>query len=381
MFKIFEVRFSSVKRIKRRYVRNVVAYVVSGRFEVSALRSLQILHHDFLRAFCGRLVLLHNIHSVAGIYDLVKFDFGFREAYIRVEQINELVESKDFQLLLGLYGNAHQSYQSLGRRVSLSAPAVRDRLNRLRSKGILQGFILVIDSSVFDRDDLLLFFHGNFSRKSVLAAFAAPDVSWVAWKVDGRIILSLWTKNEREATDNVSKILGVRPYEGALKPRKKRRAPLSITDLLIMDALVDDPKIPFGELLKSTGLSPKTVRKHLNRLLETKTISIDPILGALTDSSTLIYHMVVAGRVNMDEVRRIMGDSAQTHHTLEPPMKHVLCRADSLAEVITKTRELENVQGVKYVTILLNRETLVSTDLRRSLIREEIRKLEKVQVA
>jgi DNA-binding Lrp family transcriptional regulator len=199
------------------------------------------------------------------------------------------VDSKDFQLLVGLYGNARQSCQSLARRVSLSAPAVRDRLNRLRSKGILQGFILSIDSSVFDRDDLLLFFDDNFSRKTALAAFAAfavPDVSWVAWKVDGRITLRLWTKNEREATDNVSKILGVRPSMRALTSRKKRRAPLSIMDLLIMDALVDDPKIPFGDLLKSTGLSPKTVRKHLNRLLETKTISIDPILGALTDSGT-----------------------------------------------------------------------------------------------
>src|ERR687895_1382410 len=107
-------------------------------------------------------------------------------------------------------------------------------------------------------------------------------------------------------------------------PRKKRGTPVSIMDLSIMDALVDDPKVSFDEIIKSTMLSPKTVRKHLNRLLETKTISIDPILGALTDSSTLIYHMVVAGRVNMDEVRRIMGDSAQTHHTLEPPMKHVL---------------------------------------------------------
>jgi DNA-binding Lrp family transcriptional regulator len=95
------------------------------------------------------------------------------------------VDSKDFQLLVGLYGNARQSYQSLGERVSLSAPAVRDRLNRLRSKGILQGYMLVIDSSVFDRDDLMLFFHGNFSRKSVLAAFAAPEISWVSWKVDG----------------------------------------------------------------------------------------------------------------------------------------------------------------------------------------------------
>jgi DNA-binding Lrp family transcriptional regulator len=287
------------------------------------------------------------------------------------------VDSKDFQLLVTLFGDARQSYQSLGRRVSLSAPAVRDRLNRLKSKGILQGFMLVIDSSVFDRDDLLLFFHDNFSRKSALAAFAATDVSWVAWKVDGRITLRLWTKNEREATDNLRKILGVRPSMRALTTRKKRRAPLSITDLLIMDALVDDPKIPFGELLISTGLSPKTVRKHLNRLLETKTISVDPILGALTDSGALIYPMVVAGKISMDEVRRIMGESAQTHHTLEPPMKHVLCRASSLAEVITKTRAMENVQGVKYVTISLNKEVLVSTDLRHSLIREEIRKLEK----
>jgi DNA-binding Lrp family transcriptional regulator len=289
------------------------------------------------------------------------------------------VDSKDFQLLVGLYGNARQSYQSLGRRVSLSAPAVRERLNRLRSKGILQGFMLVIDSSVFDRDDLLLFFHGNFSRKSALAAFTAPDISWVAWKVDGRITLRLWTKNEREATDNLTKILGVRPSMRAFTPRKRGRTPMSKTDLLIMDALVDKPQVPFGELLKSLGLSPKTLRKRLNLLLDTKTISIDPLLGALTDSGELIYPLVVAGRVSMDEIRRIMGESAQTHHTLQPPMKHVLCRANSLAEVITKTRVLENVQGIKYVTISLNREVLVSTDLRHSLIREEIRKLENVR--
>ena len=289
------------------------------------------------------------------------------------------MDSKDFQLLVGLYGNGRQSYQSLGRRVSLSAPAVRDRLNRLRSKGILQGFMLVIDSSVFDRDDLLLFFHGNFSHKSVLAAFAAPDISWVAWKVDGRITLRLWTKNECEAIGNLTKILGVRPSMRAFTPRIKGRAPVSKTDLLIMDALVDDPKVPFGELLESTGLSPKTLRKHLDLLLERKIISIDPLLGALTDSGALIYPLVIAGRVSMDEVRRIMGESAQTHHTLEPPMRHVLCRTSSLAEVITKTRMLERVQGIKYVTISLNREVFVSTDLRHSLIRDEIRKLEKVR--
>ena len=288
------------------------------------------------------------------------------------------MDSKDFQLLVGLYENARQSYQSLGRRVSLSAPAVRDRLNHLRSKGVILGFMLMIDSSVFDRDDLLLFFDGDFSRKSVLAAFAVPEISWVAWKVDGRMHLCLWARNEREATDKLCKILGIRPSIRALRPHKKRGAPLSLTDLLIMDALVDDPKVPFGDLLKSTGLSPKTVRKHLKLLLETKTVSIDPLLGALTDSGALIYPLAVAGRVSMDEVRKIMGESVQTHHTLEPPMKHVLCRANSLADVITKTRTLEKVQGVQFVRISLNREVLVCRDLRHSLIREEIRKSEKI---
>jgi DNA-binding Lrp family transcriptional regulator len=287
------------------------------------------------------------------------------------------VDSKDFKLLVALANNARQSYQSLGKRVSLSAHSVRDRLNRLKSKGILQGFMLSIDSSVFDRDDLLLFFHDDFSRKTVLKAFAAPDVSWVAWKVDGRMILRLWTKNEREASDNLAKILGVRPSVQALPPRKKRSTPVSITDLSIMDALVDDPRVSFDEIIKSTRLSPKTVRKHLNRLLETKTISVDPILGALTDSGELIYPLVIAGKVSMDDVRKIMGESAQTHHTIEPPMKHVLCRASSLADVISKTRVLEKVQGVNYVTITLNREVLVSTDLRHSLIREEIKNMEK----
>jgi hypothetical protein len=45
--------------------------------------------------------------------------------------------------------------------------------------------------------------------------------------------------------------------------------------------------------------------------------------------------------------------------------------------VITKTRAMENVQGIKYVTISLNREVLVSTDLRHSLISEEIMNLER----
>jgi DNA-binding transcriptional ArsR family regulator len=248
-------------------------------------------------------------------------------------------------------------------------------------KGILQGFMLSIDSSVFDRDDLLLFFDDNFSRKSALKALAAPDVSWVALKMDGRMTLRLWTKNEHEASNSLAIMLGVKPSVQARPPREnKNRTPVSITDLSIMDALVDNPKVSFGDILKTTGLSPKTVRKRLNRLLETKIVSVDPMLGPPTDSGELVYSAWITGKFSMDDVRKIMGETAQIRHTLEPPMKYVLCKASSLADLITKIRVLENLQGVESVTISLNREMLVSTDLRHSLIREEIKKLKKNQL-
>jgi DNA-binding Lrp family transcriptional regulator len=314
-----------------------------------------------------------------GFISLLRSTFGLGKLICKLGA-NHLVDSKDFQLLVALFGDARQSYQSLGRRLSLSAPAVRNRLERLKMKGVLQGYMLTINPSLFERVELVLSFPGNFKLKSAQAAVAAPDVSWVRLKQDGQMFVGLWTCDEEKSIDHMTKILGVGPSGRARRPRR-RHLPVSITDLSIMDALVDDPKVPFGELLKTTGLSPKTVRKQLNMLLETKTIYIEPLLGALTDSGVLVYPMVIVGRVSMDEVRRIMGEAEQLHYAVEPPVKHVLCRASSLPEVMSKTLVLEKVQGVESVTLSLDREMLVSTELRHSLIREEIRKFEKVMVA
>jgi hypothetical protein len=76
----------------------------------------------------------------------------------------------------------------------------------------------------------------------------------------------------------------------------------------------------------------------------------------------------------------LLGTGDPVTHTVEPLMKHILCRASSLADVITRTSVLEKVQGVESVTISLDPEVLVSTDLRHSLIREKIRRLEQIKM-
>src|SRR5256886_15143499 len=81
-------------------------------------------------------------------------DFRFRE-FLKDEAIGPFVDEKDFRLLVELNENARRSFKALGRRVTLSAPAVRDRIRRLEERGVVQGYWVSIDPAVFGRQDLL----------------------------------------------------------------------------------------------------------------------------------------------------------------------------------------------------------------------------------
>lgn len=51
----------------------------------------------------------------------------------------------DQQILACLVADGRASYNEIGNRVSLSAPAVKRRVDRLRASGIIRGFTAVVD--------------------------------------------------------------------------------------------------------------------------------------------------------------------------------------------------------------------------------------------
>lgn len=98
----------------------------------------------------------------------------------------------------------------------------------------------MINPNIFDRVGVVLFFHGDFQRKTALTVLAAPDVSWITLKLDGQMIVGLWTENEDNSTNCITNILGMKPSERVFLPYRNS-PPLSIIDLSVMDALVDEP--------------------------------------------------------------------------------------------------------------------------------------------
>ena len=55
------------------------------------------------------------------------------------------MDDVDAQIVALLVEDARRPYGDIGRRVSLSAPAVKRRVDRLRARGALRGFTAVID--------------------------------------------------------------------------------------------------------------------------------------------------------------------------------------------------------------------------------------------
>lgn len=290
--------------------------------------------------------------------------------------LDRQVDSKDFQLLAALHQNARQSYRSLGRRASLTAPAVRERLMRLQEQGILKGYGLRIDPRIFGRDQFIFLFQGERTREDVEKVLAQPDVAFVAWRLDGGLGIGVWTSDSRQSVKNLTNALGVRPSRGAVTESRAGPRALSILDLQIIDALIDDPTIPLKKIIELTGLSPKTIRKRLEALFESSVLSILPRLGPTTGSGEIVSYLAIDGRVEMKELYRLMGDIILVIKNERPPMKYLLCRESDLGSLTAKIKALNKLPGVNSVTPTLNRELLFSTKTAHLLVREQIQKLE-----
>ncbi len=289
-----------------------------------------------------------------------------------------IVDSKDFRLLVALHENARQSYRSLGKSVSLSAPAVRDRLKTLEKKGVLQGYWCYPDPSIFGREDVMVFFKDT-TKREVDRTLSARDVAFVAWKLDGGLSVQTWPRDRSEANKDLATMLGKEPSGRTFSEPSPHRK-LSPVDWQIIDVLIDYPTMPQRELIEKTGLSPKTLRKHLTLLIREKAIFVMPRLGALADSGELVYHLAVTGQASSSDLRRSLGDSYLISETQDPPMMYLLCRATDLADVTSRTQALSKLPGVTSVALTLNREILPATDFVHALVREKIQEWENARL-
>ncbi|HEX5540902.1 MAG TPA: Lrp/AsnC family transcriptional regulator [Micromonospora sp.] len=99
------------------------------------------------------------------------------------------IDSIDQGIIASLMADARASYADIGNRVSLSAPAVKRRVDRLRAAGIIRGFTAVVDPAAVGwttESFVELFCTGRTTPAQIAAAARRHPEVVAAYTVSGQ---------------------------------------------------------------------------------------------------------------------------------------------------------------------------------------------------
>jgi DNA-binding Lrp family transcriptional regulator len=124
----------------------------------------------------------------------------------------------DRQIVALLRDNARRSFQDIGGRVALSAPAVKRRVDRLEADGVLRGYAAIVDHTAMGWPThavVSLYCEGRMSGNEIRAAVAGhPEVA-AAFTVAGEAsaILHVFAQDTghlEEALERIRDTPGIR---------------------------------------------------------------------------------------------------------------------------------------------------------------------------
>lgn len=128
------------------------------------------------------------------------------------------LDAKDRKLLAILAEDASLSYTELGQQLHLSAPAVHERVKRLKNEGVIVGTVAKLDSNKIGRP-LLAFIHVDTSSwavtRSILSLKSLADVEEIHTVAgDSAMLLKVRTQSTQSLEDLLEVIHSIDGFTG-----------------------------------------------------------------------------------------------------------------------------------------------------------------------
>ncbi len=188
-----------------------------------------------------------------------------------VDQINK-------RILFELDLNSRLSYQELGDKIGISANAVKKRVAALIETGVIYEFVVqlkhrmagaswVITVITTDgNEDVSAFYDEINKHPAVTGIFPQVTKSYVLFSqcigIQQVNELSIHLRSIKHVADTEMHIIGKDPLSEGKVARLDR------LQLRVLEALLDDARMPLVEISRTTGLSARRVRKVLDQLAE-----------------------------------------------------------------------------------------------------------------
>lgn len=145
------------------------------------------------------------------------------------------MDSVDQRIIASLVTDGRASYADIGARVSLSAPAVKRRVDRLRAAGVIRGFTAVVDPAAV-----------GWTTEAFVELFCTgrttPAQIATATKRHPEVIGSYTVSGEADALVHL-RAADIAHLEQALERLRAEPFVTSTRSMIVLSRLVDSPTV------------------------------------------------------------------------------------------------------------------------------------------
>lgn len=262
--------------------------------------------------------------------------------------------------------NVRESYRGLAEAIGVDEETVRLRMRRLQDEGLMRGLELVLNPSLLGRVMLRIDLpHLPPGRKPALLEQARllDGIRWIFEHYEDSLGLVLFCERSDIArqTALVEALAGCRGITCELETPPSDVEPTQL-DWRILRALRPDPRRAYHEIAAELGVSSKTVRRRVERLIEghacfmSSVVDLDRLRGGIA-VEVLVQH---APEEDPETIRQIL--RSLPHRVFErhlPRTTAVSFFAFSMREVDEVRRRLAATPHAHAsVRLLLGRHTV-----------------------
>ncbi len=184
------------------------------------------------------------------------------------------MDEVDKNIIFELSVNYRASYQYIAKKLALSVNAIKKRIQKLNSDGVILGGWLHPTSSMLNMEDWVAiirtedpipsdtFLDGLGAHKLVTSASILTDGSILCFgSYPG-------AKGLEEIGTFLRQVPGVKSVEfHTILTEPGRRCELTKSDLKVLKCLQQDPRMSISDLSKQTHLTPRRIRKIIDNLI------------------------------------------------------------------------------------------------------------------
>ena len=235
------------------------------------------------------------------------------------------MDETDLFICRALLENSRASYSELGKALNLTPQAVHRRVQELTQSGVIKGTITRLSPSAMGK--MWVFIYGQ-SARPVMSEVAAglKDLENVAilMMASGNVVyVHAMAKDSAELAEIVSsiqRIAGIQDPQVGIVPTPPPALPGAVSelDIRLVKALQTDSRKPISTLATEIGVTPKTVRRRLDRLMKEGLVQFSIHWSPDTAGDTVVnLHLTIKGdipreKVAIETVKRLSSNAVRT---------------------------------------------------------------------